>query len=81
MKSSKDKSSVERFNQTSAPNEIINFLKYFSQPSPVDGKVKMSWGAVLTFSALICAIVTNDFTSSSSTWKNWEYAWLFYLKV
>lgn len=46
MKSAKDKTSIERFNQASAPNEIINFLKYFSQPSPVDGKLKMAWGTV-----------------------------------
>lgn len=46
MKTLKDKNSIERFNQASAPNEVINFLKYFSQPSPVDGKFKMSWGPV-----------------------------------
>lgn len=61
MKSLKNKMSIDRFNQASAPNEIINFLKYFSQPSPADGKLKMAWGPVNISSFYKALTVTRSF--------------------
>ncbi|XP_037032307.1 serine/threonine-protein phosphatase PPQ-like [Bradysia coprophila] len=69
MKTAKNKISIERFNQASAPNEIINFLKYFSQPSAVDGKSKMCWGtfdmkklgmAIIVLSSSLTSIMENE---------------------